>query len=180
MVAARFARCHFVVIRSQLNLGVRPQRIKCPMNEKQQILRHFLAVLAYRTRKALKGAPDDFGVFQAGGDVRTPQELLDHMNNLLIYTLAAFRGEPSDEMEVTSNIQLAEQNFYSLLEELSQVLAKLPLEQEGLPERLLQGPLADAMTHTGQLALLRRLAGAPLAAEDFFRADIDPDSFNHR
>lgn len=143
------------------------------MTEKQAILRHYLAVLAYRTRKALEGAPDDFAAFQAGTDVRTPQELLHHMSSLLVHLLAAFQEEAPASLEPTSDFEGAAQRFYILLGETSHVLATRPVLQEGLPERLLQGPLADAMTHTGQLTLLRRLAGAPVTAENFFQADIN-------
>jgi hypothetical protein len=45
------------------------------------------------------------------------------------------------------------------------------------PERLLQGPFSDAMTHAGQLAMLRRLAGSPVPPENFIVAAIDPDHF---
>ena len=41
-------------------------------------------------------------------------------------------------------------------------------------ERLLQGPVADALTHTGQLAMLRRLAGVPIRGESFYDAAIAP------
>jgi len=48
-----------------------------------------------------------------------------------------------------------------------------PLADQITAETLLQGPLSDAMTHAGQLAMLRRLAGNPVAPENFIVADID-------
>ncbi len=39
-------------------------------------------------------------------------------------------------------------------------------------ERLFQGPIADALTHVGQIAFLRRLAGFPVRGENYARADI--------
>ena len=42
---------------------------------------------------------------------------------------------------------------------------------------VLQGPFADAMTHAGQLAMLRRLAGSPIPPENFIVADISPDTW---
>jgi len=46
------------------------------------------------------------------------------------------------------------------------------------PERFLQGPLSDAMTHVGQLAMLRRLHNAPVPPENFIMADIHSDNFS--
>ncbi|MEO8622674.1 MAG: hypothetical protein ABI625_16505 [bacterium] len=46
------------------------------MNESRRLLQHFLAALAYRTQKALRGAPAGFATFQAGDNVRTPSELV--------------------------------------------------------------------------------------------------------
>ena len=144
------------------------------MNEKQEILRHFLAVLAYRTDKALQSAPERFGSFRAGPEVRTPQELLYHMSSLLHHTVAALEGMRPDPLDPGPDLQGEAEQFHALLGQLSRLLADSSLQEERLAERLLQGPLADAMTHAGQLALLRRLAGAPVAPEDFFRAPIHP------
>lgn len=146
------------------------------MNEKQEILRHFLAVLAYRTEKALQSAPEHFGSFRAGPEVRTPQELLYHMSSLLHHTLAALGGMRPDPLDPGPDLQGEAEQFHTLLGQLSRVLADSSLQEDRLAERLLQGPLADAMTHAGQLALLRRLAGAPVPWEDFFRARMHPEN----
>src|SRR5262245_58091916 len=132
------------------------------MNEKRELLRHFLAALAYRTQKALRDAPADFGEFDPGGGVRTPSALLNHMTSVLGYARTYFVGGsywpeplPSLEEEIV--------RFHAMLEDLSKHLATgTPLLQEVSEERLLQGPFSDAMTHAGQLALLRRLHGAPV------------------
>jgi len=146
------------------------------MNEKQEILRHFVAVLAYRTEKALQSAPEHFGSFRAGPEVRTPQELLYHMTGLFHHTLAALGGMQPDPLAPGPDLQGEAEQFHNLLAQLSTVLADSLLQEDRLAERLLQGPLADAMTHAGQLALLRRLAGAPVPWEDFFRAPIHSES----
>jgi hypothetical protein len=39
-------------------------------------------------------------------------------------------------------------------------------------EKLIQGPLADALTHVGQLAMLRGMAGVPVRPESYPRAEI--------
>jgi hypothetical protein len=50
--------------------------------------------------------------------------------------------------------------------------------KERTEEQLLQGPLADAMTHIGQLAILRRLASSPIPKESFDEAVIRPGDFS--
>jgi hypothetical protein len=142
------------------------------MNEKRELLRHFLAALAYRTQKALRDVPADFGNFNAGADTRTPAALVRHMTSVLGYARTYFVGGgywpealPSLDDEI--------RRFHETLQQLSDHLsAGTPLLQGMTEERLLQGPFADAMTHAGQLAMLRRLAGSPVAPENFIVADI--------
>ena len=148
------------------------------MSDKRDILCHFLATLAYRTQKALQNAPDHFGSFRAGSDVRTPQELLHHMSSLINHTLDALRDMPTNSLERSPDFQGEVDRFHALLEQLSAALGSASLQEAKLAERLLQGPFTDAMTHAGQLALLRRLAGAPVPAEDFSRAAIDPKNLS--
>ncbi len=145
------------------------------MDVKRNLLRHFLAALAYRAQKALRGAPVGFGTFAAAEGVRTPIQLVRHMTSVLGYARTFFVGGryspdplPSLEEEAV--------RFHGMLEDLARHLqGGTPLAQGMSAERLLQGPLSDAMTHAGQLAMLRRLAGAPVAPENFIVADIDAD-----
>ena len=37
---------------------------------------------------------------------------------------------------------------------------------------MFQGPIADALTHIGQIGMMRRMAGAPVRGENYFKADI--------
>ena len=144
------------------------------MEEKRSLVRHFLAALAYRTQKALRGAPADFGSFAAGHDIRTPAELVRHMTSVLGYARTLFVGGRYRPGPLPSFAEEIER-FHAVLEDLSRhLLAGTPLRGTTL-ERLLQGPLSDAMTHAGQLALLRRLAGSPVAPENFVAADVDPE-----
>lgn len=145
------------------------------MSEPQTILRHFLAALAYRTQKALRGAPAHFATLQVGAGVRTPLELLHHMTNVLTRTADGLRGTGSDPLAPLP-YEGEIDRFHRSLQALSSALGSASLDDNHLAERLLQGPLADAMTHAGQLALLRRLAGAPVEAEDFFFASISPEN----
>lgn len=143
------------------------------MDEERHLLRHFLAALAYRTQKALFEAPDDFGTFRAAPDVRTPSELLHHMSSVLEFAVLGLRGEPLASLPALSDLSLETERFHAILQELSQLLEAVPSLRRETAERLLQGPLSDAMTHAGQLALLRRLAGSPVPPENFYRASIE-------
>lgn len=139
---------------------------------KRELLQHFLAALAYRTQKAVRGAPAEYADFRAADGVRTPHQLVHHMSGVLLFALTHFEPvetwlplEPSFQDEIDA--------FHRVLDSLRRHLeGGMPIT--GItPERLLQGPFADAMTHAGQLAMLRRLAGAPIPPEDFSKADID-------
>jgi hypothetical protein len=142
------------------------------MDDKGSLLRHFLGALAYRTQKALRDAPADFGRFRAARAVRTPSELVRHMTSVLGYARACYVGgryRPDDLPSLEDEVR----RFHGMLQELAQHIdAETELRDGMTPERLLQGPLADAMTHAGQLAMLRRLAGSPVPPEDFSVADI--------
>jgi hypothetical protein len=139
------------------------------------MLRHFLAAIAYRTQKALRGAPADFGDFRAGHDVRTPADLVRHMTSVLGYARTHFiggtyRADPLPSLDA---------EIVRLHEMIADLAARLERGDElrGItPEQVLHGPFADAMTHVGQLALLRRLAGSPVPPEDFIYADIRDDN----
>lgn len=145
------------------------------MDEKRQMLRHFLGALAYRTQKALRGAPPDFARFSAGDGVRTPGELVCHMTSVLGYARTFFVGGKYWPDALPSLDEEAAR-FHQMLEDLGQHLAGgTPLLQGMSAERLLQGPFSDAMAHAGQLAILRRLAGTPVAPENFIVADIRAD-----
>ncbi|MFN6963018.1 MAG: DinB family protein [Pyrinomonadaceae bacterium] len=147
--------------------------VKEDVRIRRQMLAHFLAAIAYRTQKALRGAPEGFAAFEAGGGVRSPKELLRHMRSVLGYARTFFAGgeyrpdaKPTFADEITA--------FHEMLASLrSWVESEAPLSGT-TEERLLQGPLADAMTHAGQLAMLRRLYGEPVPSENFILADISP------
>ena len=142
------------------------------MNDKRVLLKHFLAALAYRTQKALRDAPPEFGSFKPPADVRTPQELVRHMTSVLGYSRTYFIGG-SYRPEALNSLEEEVSRFHLMLEDLGQHLANgTPLLGEMTEEQLLQGPFADAMTHAGQLAMLRRFAGSPVAPENFIVADI--------
>jgi len=145
------------------------------VTESRKLLQHFLAALAYRTQKALRGAPPGYSDYRAEINTRTPHELMWHMTGLMGYARTMLRGGTSEPpwLPVFSD-EVA--RFHSLLHELLGDFANPSLLARISDEQFLQGPLADAMTHAGQLAMLRRLAGAPVPSEDFVYARIAADN----
>jgi len=146
------------------------------MSQNPSLIRHFLAAIAYRTQKALRGAPPGYPGFSAGTRVRSPVEILRHMTSVLGYarTFAVggtypVRPEPLDSFE----LEIA--RFHEVLESVGTALGADGSLGTLTPEQLLQGPLADVMTHVGQLAMLRRLAGSPVAPENFIYAEVRAD-----
>ena len=145
------------------------------MDDQRKLLKHFLAALAYRTQKALRGASPEFANFSAGGKVRTPHQLIRHMDSVLGYARTYIIGGSYRPPE-TSNLAEAVVHFHEVIEDLAHHL-EAGSEMHGItPEVMLQGPFSDAMTHAGQLAMLRRLAGYPVPPENFICAAIMPDN----
>ncbi|HEY0545081.1 MAG TPA: hypothetical protein VGC91_06760 [Pyrinomonadaceae bacterium] len=140
---------------------------------KRELLRHTVATLAYRGAKTIADAPAGFGAFSAGETTRTPLEILAHMGDLFDWALSLCEGKHvwHDSASLTWEQQAT--RFFSLLKEFDDYLASdAPL---GFPiEKIFQGPIADALTHVGQIALLRRMAGAPVRGESYFKAEIEP------
>ncbi len=142
------------------------------MDDKRQMLRHFLAALAYRTQKALRGAPASFAEFKAGHGVRTPHWLVMHMDSVLGYALTYFEGGEYRPRRLP-DFQSEVMRFHGKLEALARHLKAGTPFTGTTPERMLHGPFSDAMTHAGQLAMLRRLSGSPVPPENFIVADVN-------
>jgi hypothetical protein len=141
----------------------------------REILRHFLAAIAYRTQKALRDAPEHYATFSAGNRVRTPTELIRHMAALMGYVRTFFQGGSYPmKPDPLPTFHEEVERFHELLGALGTLLAS-DAKCAISTEQLLQGPFADTMTHVGQLAMLRRLADAPVAPENFIYADIRAD-----
>jgi hypothetical protein len=145
------------------------------MTESRQLLQHFLAALAYRTQKALRDAPDHFSDFRAGQNVRTPRELLRHMTGVIGYAQTMLRGGTFAPPELDS-LDAEIERFHTMLAELRDDFADSTLTASITDQQFLQGPLADAMTHAGQLAMLRRIARSPVPSENFIFADVRSDN----
>jgi hypothetical protein len=137
---------------------------------KRELLRHTLATLAYRGAKTLRDAPASFADFSGAG--RTPAQILAHLGDLLDWALSMADGSRKwNESKPLPWNQEAERFFAALKKFDNYVASAEPLQAP--VEKLFQGPVADALTHVGQLAMMRRLAGAPTGGENFFVADIE-------
>ena len=138
---------------------------------KRELLRHTLATLAYRGCKATRTAPEGFNDFQIAPGCRTPGQILAHIGDLLDWALSMAKGKQEWHDSPPLPWSHGAQRFYSALEAFDDyLLSDQPLGVSS--EKLFQGPIADALTHVGQLAILRRLAGAPVKGENYFRAGI--------
>jgi hypothetical protein len=138
---------------------------------KRELLRHMLATIAYRGGKALRGAPPEFAEFCACETTRTPAKLLAHIGDLMDWALSIAQGNQrwndSAPLPWTDEVK----RFHAALQALDDNLASgQPLAAS--PESLMQAPIADALTHIGQIAMLRRIAGCPMKSENYYRAEI--------
>jgi hypothetical protein len=142
-----------------------------PAATNRDFLRHTLATLAYRAEKPLRKAPRGFGSMRAGTDTRSASEILTHLCDLMdwAFQMASDRHvwKPKRPQEWKRDVA----RFYAAVKKFDDYLATdNPLRAPA--EKLFQGPVADALTHVGQLATLRRLAGSPVRGENYFRAQI--------
>ena len=141
------------------------------MDVKRELLRHALATIAYRGGKALRGAPESFATFKPGDSSRTSAEILAHMGDLFDWALSLAKGAQkwSDSTPLAWDREVA--RFFDALGAFDAYLAsEAPLACSA--EQIFQGPIADVLTHIGQIAMLRRLAGAALRSENYFKADV--------
>jgi hypothetical protein len=135
------------------------------------LLRHSLATLAYRAAKVLRDVPPGFAQFRVSDTLRTPAEILAHMADLLDWALSIVQGRQRWQDSPPLDWPLASDRFFAALRDFDAFLASAE-SLEPSAAKLFQGPIADALTHTGQIALLRRLAGSPVRGENYFRANI--------
>jgi hypothetical protein len=140
-------------------------------NAARQLLRHSIATVAYRGGKALRGAPEHFSSFHIGDKTRTPAQILAHLGDLFDWALSIAQGQQSwhDSTPLQWNAEI--DRFYAAMKRFDDYLASSePLH--GAAESLFQAPVADALTHIGQIAMLRRLAGSPILGENYFKSEI--------
>lgn len=141
------------------------------MDDKRQLLRHTVASLAYRVARVIEGAPETFAEFSGTG--RMPVQVLAHMSDLFDWALSAVEGRERWHTSKPHSWITEQQRFFASLHAFDTYLASdEPLYAP--VEALFQGPIADALTHVGQLAMMRRLAGCPTRGENFYVADVKP------
>ncbi len=138
---------------------------------KRELLRHSLATLAYRGGKAVRNASEGFAEFQASGGVRAPGQILAHIGDLMDWGLSMANGKREWHDSKPLPWKEEVERFFTALKKFDDFLASSePLQAP--PEKLFQGPIADALTHMGQIAILRRLAGDPVKGENYYKAEI--------
>jgi hypothetical protein len=140
---------------------------------KREVLRHMVATVAYRGAIAVSGAPEEFAAFRIGGDVRSPGEILAHIGDLLEGSLYLLRGEMLYLASAPLPWGEEVSRFFAAAKRLDEYL------ESGGPlacpvEKLIQGPVGDALTHVGQIVMLRRVAGSPARTESYFTTEIIP------
>lgn len=149
-----------------------PTQPKASSSDPQrELLRHTLATLAYRGGKAVRNAPASFAGFHAAEGVRTPGQILAHVGDLLDWALSIAMGQQKWQDSKPLPWEQGVERFFTALKKFDDFLASHEAVQVPL-EKLFQGPIADALTHVGQIAILRRIAGAPVKGENYYVADI--------
>jgi hypothetical protein len=153
---------------------LKSEAITLVLDVKRDLLRHLVATVAYRGGIAVSGAPENFAAFRVNETARTPGEILAHIGDLLEGSLYLVKGE---FVHLTSSPQPWEEEvsrFFSAVKGFDSYLKSGALLACSV-EKLIQGPIGDALTHVGQIVMLRRLAGKPVRVESYFTVDIVPD-----
>jgi hypothetical protein len=140
------------------------------MSTDRTLLRHTLATLAYRGAKSLRGAPPEFASYDGGG--RAPLRILAHLGDLMEWGVSMASGERKWHDTEPVSWEAESERFFAALKKFDDYLAS---EEPVMCEltRLFQGPVADALTHVGQMAMLRRMSGSGIGGENYFVAQIE-------
>jgi hypothetical protein len=141
------------------------------LDPKRELLRHAVATIAYRGGKAVRGAPPEFAAFLAAQSMRTPARIVAHIGDLFDWAVSIAKGKQEWHDSTPLEWDREVDRFFETLGLFDAYLASdAPLAASA--EQIFQGPIADALTHVGQLAMLRRLSGTVMRSENYFRADI--------
>jgi hypothetical protein len=137
----------------------------------RELLRHSIATLAYRGGKAIRGAPEGFSDFKASEQTRTPGQILAHLSDLIDWALSMAKGTQEWHNSPPKSWDEGAKRFFAALQSFDDYLASdAPLDASA--DKLFQGPVADALTHVGQIAMLRGIAGSSIRGENYFKAEI--------
>jgi hypothetical protein len=140
---------------------------------KRELLRHLIAALTFRAKVAVADATEDFSGFKLDENIRTPAELLAHLGDLLEGSHFLMKGEFVHLNTVPKSWKEDLERFFNAAREFDSFLASDAVLQQPI-EKIMQGPIADALTHVGQIVMLRRAAGSPIKPEPYFTAEIVP------
>jgi hypothetical protein len=141
------------------------------MTDSRVFLRHTVATIAYRGGKAIRNAGPSFADYGSSETSRTPAKILAHMGDLMDWGLAMADGRREWHDSSPLAWEKECERFFTALKKFDDYLASgKPLEASA--EKLFQGPIADALTHIGQIAMLRRMAGVPMKGENYFVAEV--------
>jgi hypothetical protein len=141
------------------------------MPDDRTLLRHTLATLAYRGGKTVRDSSPEFANFGAPATTQTPAKILAHIGDLMDWALSMVSGSPAWHNSTPLPWDKEGERFHAAVSKFDDYLASgQPLQTAA--EKLFQGPIADALTHVGQLAMLRRMAGCPIRGENYFAAEI--------
>jgi hypothetical protein len=141
------------------------------MNDSRTLLRHTLATVAYRGAKAIRGADTSFASYGASETDRTPVKILAHIGDLMEWGLALAEGRAEWHDSPPLPWEKECERFFASVRKFDDYLAS-EQASHAPPEKLFQGPIADALTHIGQIAMLRRMAGVRMKSENYFMAEI--------
>jgi hypothetical protein len=141
------------------------------MDERISFLRHTIATVAYRGSKALRGVLPNFAHYKCGDSSRTPAQILAHMGDLYDWALSIAKGQQAWKDSEPLDWDQEVDRFFAALKRFDDYLASgAPIAEDA--EKLFQGAVADSLTHVGQIAMLRRMAGVPVRGESYFAAEI--------
>ena len=135
------------------------------------VLRHLIATLAYRAAKVVRDVAPDFPTTSVSPTTRRPVLIAAHMADLMAWALSLVEGKSEWKAGGTEDWNVEVRRFFDGLEALDRRISTSPVSSDSI-EKLIQGPLADALTHVGQLAMLRGMAGVPIRPESYARAEI--------
>src|SRR5260370_24295098 len=137
----------------------------------RQLLRHAVATLAYRSAKALRGAPESVASFKIGESPRTPAKILAHLGDLLDWALSMAQGEMTWRDSEPLPWKAEADRFFATLKKFDDFLASSESPKAPV-EKLFQGPVTHTLAHVGQFSMLRRFAGFPINGEHYFKAGL--------
>lgn len=141
------------------------------MSDDRTWLRHAVATIAYRGGKVLRDAPETVSFLRICPTSRSTVEIIAHINDLLEWAHSIVTGDERWTTPSPKSWHEENERFYIALQSLDEALSTVE-SLNGSAMRLFHGPLADALTHIGQIATLRRFGGSPVKGENYFKASI--------